>query len=85
MKLEKKGMNVTSLWKKSIGSFIGDTDISRYELIELSDKNSELNYLDLGKEVFYCEDFNEHENFFNTFDFDNDNRFLFNNSKGNRV
>lgn len=78
MKLEKKGMNVTSLWKKSIGSFIGDTDISRYELIELSDKNSELNYLDLGKEVFYCEDFNEHENFFNTFDFDNDNRFLFN-------
>lgn len=78
LKAEKKGMNVTSVWKKALGEFIKSSDVSRFELFELSDKNSELNYLGLEKEVSYLDNFTDEENFFNTFDFDMENQTLLN-------
>lgn len=72
LKLEKKGMNVTLPWKHEIAKCINSTDISGYTLLEVSDLNSELNYIP-DKEVYY---FNTEEvvfNFFNTFDFDKNN------------
>ena len=78
LKSDKRGMNVLSIWKKIIGKYIDSTDISRYELFELSDKNSELLYTKTNKDVLFCEDFNDEQNFFNLFDFDINNRFLYN-------
>lgn len=78
LKLERKGMNVTFVWKKEIANFIKESDISSFELLELSDKNSELNYVDdLNKEINYIEMDNNETNFFNTVDFDINNRYLF--------
>lgn len=79
MKLEKKGMNVTILWKKEIAALIESTGIQEFELFEISDKNSELNYIQLEKEVSCMEESTDAAiNFFNTFDFDSNNKTLFN-------
>lgn len=78
LKLEKRGMNVTTLWKKLFGKCIALTDISRYELFELSDANSELNYVESDKEVIFCGNDKE-DNFFNLFDFDEHNKFFYDN------
>lgn len=78
LKLEKKGMNVTSIWKKEISNFIKKSDINSFELLELSDKNSELNYIEgLNKEISFIDMDNNETNFFNTSDFDSNNRYLF--------
>lgn len=78
LKADKRGMNVLPVWKKVIGKYIASTDISRYELLELSDKNSELLYANTDKNIIYCEDFDDEQNFFNLFDFDINNKFLYN-------
>ena len=77
LKLERKGMNVTSAWKKEIAKVIDSTGINRFELFEISDVNSEFKYIEgLDKEI-NCLD-NEDFNFFNTFDFDLNNRTFLN-------
>ena len=78
LKADKRGMNVLPVWKKVIGKYIASTDISRYELLELSDKNSELLYANTDKSIIYCEDFDDEQNFFNLFDFDINNKFFYN-------
>lgn len=78
LKLEKRGMNLSSLWKKEIASVIESSGVQKYELFELSDRNSELNYLNAEKDVSFCNILDNNHNFFNTFDFDKDNKTLFN-------
>ena len=74
LKLEKRGMNVTPVWKKAIAETIKQSGIEGYTLFEISDKNSELNYIsDLDTDVFYFNFEDERRNFFNTFDFDTSN------------
>ena len=46
LKLEKRGINVTPIWKKEIGSLINSTDVYNYTFLEVSDKNSELEYIE---------------------------------------
>lgn len=74
LKLEKRGMNVTNIWKKEIAECIVKSNIKDYTLLELSDKNSELNYIEgLENEINYFNYEDDKNNFFNTFDFDKNN------------
>lgn len=74
LKIEKKGMNITSKWRKVIAETIEKTNIQKYELFDVSDKNSVFAELEKSKEfsVLDCESTNE--NFYNTFDFDSKNK-----------
>ena len=72
LKFEKRGINVSPLWKKEIAALIEKSNVSNYTLLEVSDKNSELGYI--PNMEFYCLDVEEEVmNFFNTFDFDKSN------------
>lgn len=72
LKMEKRGINISPIWKKEIAKCIEETDISEFTLFEVSDSNSEFSYIDNA--IYHCmggED--ENFNFFNTFDFDRNN------------
>lgn len=72
LKQEKRGININSLWKKEIAKCIKESNIEDFTLLEVSDKNSELQYL--SEKLFYtinCDENNQ--NFYNTFDFDSNN------------
>lgn len=77
LKLERKGMNVTTAWKKEIAKVIDSTGISRFELFDVSETNSEFKYIEGIEKEINCLD-NEEFNFFNTFDFDLNNRTFLN-------
>ncbi len=72
LKMEKRGINITPLWKKEIAKCIDSTGVRDFTLCEISDSNSELNYIE-GMEVSVVDFENEAVNFFNTFDFDKSN------------
>ena len=79
LKLEKRGMNITSLWKDKIADFLNCDEIEQYTLFDVSDNDSELSFLGrkIDKPVYCFEDVGD-RNFFNTFDFDKDTRTLYN-------
>lgn len=79
LKLEKRGMNISDLWKDTIANYINSSDISKFELFDVSDNDSELSFLGrkIGKPVYCFEGTNE-KNFYNTFDFDRENKTLYN-------
>lgn len=78
LKLEKKGMNISIIWKKEIAECIEKTNIKAYELFEISDRDSELLYLKDKKDISFFDIENLETNFYNTFDFDADNKTFFN-------
>ena len=72
LKMEKRGINISPIWKKEIAKCIESTDISDYTLFEVSDSNSEFAYIDDA--VFhFMETEDDNMNFFNTSDFDRSN------------
>lgn len=72
LKMEKRGINISPIWKKEIAKCIESTDISRFTLFEVSDSNSEFSYIDDA--LYYCmETEDDNVNFFNTSDFDRNN------------
>lgn len=71
LKMEKRGINISPIWKKEIAKCIESTNISNFTLFEVSDNNSEFSYID---DVSYsCIETDDSTNFFNTFDFDKNN------------
>lgn len=75
LKNEKNGINVASVWKSVIGKLIYKSGVSDYTLFEMSDVNSELNYIDSDNDidVIYA-DIDKKLNYFNIFDFDKHNQ-----------
>ena len=80
LKNEKKGINVASVWKSVIGKLINKSDISNYTLFEMSDLNSELNYISSNGnnvDIVYGE-IDKKVNYFNIFYFDKNNQTFLN-------
>ena len=80
LKNEKKGINVASVWKSVIGKLINKSGISNYTLFEMSDLNSELNYISSNGnnvDIVYGE-IDKKVNYFNIFDFDKNNQTFLN-------
>lgn len=89
LKKEKKGINITPIWKKEIAKEILKSDINGYSLLELSDKDSEFDYISkniskiepgmpLSNYSYNLINAENNTSFFNTFDFDIENRSLYN-------
>ena len=52
--MEKRGINISPIWKKEIAKCIEETDISEFTLFEVSDSNSEFSYIDNA--IYHCID-----------------------------
>lgn len=72
LKMEKRGINISPLWKKEIAKCINSTNVKDFTLCEISDSNSEFAYID-GAEFSVVDFEDDTVNFFNTFDFDRSN------------
>lgn len=81
LKLEKRGMNISDLWKDKISECLNLFDMPKFTLFDVSDNDSELSFYGrkIGKPV-YCFENEGDNNFFNTFDFDidKDSRVFYN-------